>query len=413
MNRCLTLFLLISTLAVQAEDLTGSTDTTFHAPEYSFILQDMPSRLFTIRQINQNFFSGYRLFAREMNRWTDKELISGPVQLGLMAFFFLPFTHEEGHCAILTSHNIGSVCKPFFLSRGGSAVTGVSNATLQNLRDTDLPEFIRLHTAGLESDYMMTKRMEECGSFDQDAFRNFKWEYWYTKFAILQYYMLGLFHYDLNESEEKNELDRDIVGLDTYGAIRHLFRPTMPFYRYTRYEDLTGEERKFLRRTEYRSFLNLANPLIVGIKHFPVSGSFVANFGLGYTMAPFGDFIDETIWIKGNKGTNLTFYARQFQNKNYWFPGLGVALVGYCPVKKLSMDIRTHFWQQPRDYDFNTNHSFTGGAFETDFRWYLFTKNKTAIGIDTGFIYKTKGFLPEEVVMDHHFGIRFGASIRL
>jgi len=38
------------------------------------------------------------------------------------------------------------------------------------------------------------------------------------------------------------------------------------------------------------------------------------NVGLGYMMSPFGDFIDENIWLKSGL-FNFLFYARQFQNK--------------------------------------------------------------------------------------------------
>jgi hypothetical protein len=32
------------------------------------------------------------------------------------------------------------------------------------------------------------------------------------------------------------------VGNDVYGQIRHMHKPTMTFYRYTRYSDLTPQE---------------------------------------------------------------------------------------------------------------------------------------------------------------------------
>ena len=54
---------------------------------------------------------------------------------------------------------------------GAAYVKGVTDQTLQNIRDDDLPTFIRLHTGGLESDYMLTKRVEALGSFEQDDFR--------------------------------------------------------------------------------------------------------------------------------------------------------------------------------------------------------------------------------------------------
>jgi hypothetical protein len=33
--------------------------------------------------------------------------------------------------------------------------------------------------------------------------------------------------------------------------------------------------------------------------------------------------------------------------------------------------------------------------------------------VDFGLVYKTEGFLPEELYLDEHFGFRFGTTIKL
>jgi len=134
--------------------------------------------------------------------------------------------------------------------------------------------------------------------------------------------------YEIDLDEETDELKRDIVGHDLYGATRHLFRPTMDFHRYTCYEELTNEERKFINRIGYRSLLNLLNPLLIGKGNFELNESTKFNIGMGYTMSPFGDFIDENIWIR-HKNLNIGLYARQFQNRNNLFNGFGISLNDY------------------------------------------------------------------------------------
>jgi hypothetical protein len=391
----------------------GQNDTLQKATEYSFIIQDSPSQLFTMRQFNQAYLSGYRLFARGLYSALKNEKAADLIQIGVHIIFFMPLSHEEGHRSVLTGNNIGSISQPYFNKYGAAYVKGVTNQTLRNLRDNKLPTYIRLHTAGLESDYMLTKRVEALGSFEQDDFKNYKWEYWLRKFAILQYYVTGLFKYDMNLDEEPNELDRDIVGHDLYGAARHLFRPNMDFYRYTRYKDLTSEETRFINRIGYRSFLNLLNPLLIGKGNFRFKTT-KFNIGMGYTMSPFGDFIDENIWIK-HKSLNIGFYARQFQNRASWFNGFGICLNDYKLIERLSMTLTGHFWQQPVKYDFNTSDYFTGGAIDTDFRYWFFNNRNNGTGgfsIDLGLIYKTEGFLPEELNLGEHFGVRIGMSLR-
>lgn len=377
---------------------------------YNFIIRDSPSQFFSMRQFNQNYLSVYRLLTRQMYSITGHDLTAYLLQIGIQSLILRPITHEEAHRSILAANNIGSISSPF-----KSEVNGVTDLTLMNLRDHNLPTFIRLHTAGLESDYMLSRKLEIIGSFGQDDFKNYMFEYWLRKIDMLQYYILGLFKYQSGESEESNELKRDIVGFDAYGAARHLFRPTMEFYRYTKYSDLTSEERTFINRLGYRSFLNLLNPLIIGKSKFRLNANTSFTPGMGYAMSPFGDFMDENIWIK-HKSLNVGIYVRQFQNKANWFNGFGISVIDFHPVNRLSANLTAHYWQQPLNFDFNTSKSFTGGAVETDLR-YLFLKKRVGVlhgaSIDLGFIYKTKGFLPEETRMNKHAGFRLGTTFQM
>ena len=378
--------------------------------DYSFIILDSPAQIFTMRQADLDYLSAYRLFARGLYSVTRSDKLAYLIQIGVQVMFFRPITHEGAHRIILTGTGIGSIVRPL-----DGEVVGVTNQTLEDLRDRDLPAFIRMHTSGLESDYMLTKRIETIGSFEQDDFKNYMIEYWLRKIEIIQYYALGLFKYEAGFTENPDELKRDIVGFDTYGAVRHLFRPTMDFEVYTSYSELTPEERTFVNRLGVRSFLNLLNPLMIGKSNFKLNTTTSINAGMGYAMAPFGDFIDENVWIR-HKSLNFGIYVRQFQNKANWFNGFGISLIDYHPAKRLSADFTGHFWQQPVNLDFNTSEHFTGGAFDADFRYFF--PNKTAgvlhgFSLDLGFIYKTKGFLPEEIQMNEHLGFRIGSTIRM
>jgi hypothetical protein len=137
--------------------------------------------------------------------------------------------------------------------------------------------------------------------------------------SLFGYYAYGLIKYDFDHDEEDDELKRDIVGHDVYGAIRHLHRPDMEFYRYTRYDDLTAEEQKMVRRTGWRSFLNLGSPLLIGKNEFRIHPGFAFNISLGYTMSPFGDFIDQNFWFKLRSRQVYNVYLRQHQNKKTGF----------------------------------------------------------------------------------------------
>ena len=382
---------------------------------YSFIIQDAPARLFTMRQFDEDYLSGYQLYSRMLGK-NFSPTWNYLIQTVTSLFAFGPLTHEEGHRSILISENIGSISQPFFLSRRGGYIDGVTDSTLKELRDNDFPDYARLYTAGLESDYMLAHREETLLAFEKEPYKNLVVEYLFRKAMIMQYYLMGFFKYDIDGAEESDELKRDIVGNDVYGVIRHLHRPTMPFHRYTRYADLTSEEVSYLRTMGYRAFLNLVNLNIIGINNFSITPNLRVNFGMGHTMCPFGDFIDENVWVKYKEKLNIDAYLRQFQNRTNWYMGGGIGINDYPIARKFNTSIHVHFWNQPANLRFNDTKSKSGGAFEWVGRYFFLANQKTkmkALSVDMGLIYKTTGFLPEEIFMRRHFGIRLGTSFAI
>jgi hypothetical protein len=385
------------------------------AKEYSFIIVDSPASLFTMRQFNENYLSSYRLLSSSLDKHINNVYLAELIKIAGAGILFLPLTHEEGHRSILTANNIGSISRPYFDNEGLAKVAGVTDATLMKLRDNDLPTFIRLHTAGLESDYMLNKRAETLLAFNEEGFDIIKWEYWFRKMGIMQYYLIGLFKYDGGFKEDENELDRDIVGIDTYGAARHFFRPEMDFFRYTNYSDLEHEERKFVRRMGYRSLLNLLHPAILGIPYYQLNHDISFQIGLGYSLAPFGDFIDQNLWIKSDQ-LKIHAYFRQYQNHKNWFPAAGIGLHNTRITDRLSGSLATHYWAQPENLDFFSTNTFNGGAIDAVLRYRILNMSDSkisAISIDLGMVYKTEGFLPENLYLKEHFGISLGASVIL
>lgn len=380
---------------------------------YNFIIQDSPSRLFTMRQFNVNYLSAYRFLNNELNKIT-KDKLSRTIQMGV-ELFLLPLTHEEGHRSILTSLGIGAVSQPYFNLKGAAYVNGVRNVELQNLRDHDLPNYIRLHTAGLESDYMLCNQIDETILFGFDSKRNLGIDYLVRKFGIIGYYSMSMFSaINPKLKEESNELERDIVGHDVYGAIKNLYRPHEVFYRYTNYDDLTTDEQKFVKRVGFRALLNLASPVFFKPLNIIRKQNLKLNVSSGYTMCPFGDFIDENFFIQYNQKYNIHAYLRQFENRNTWFMGGGVSLVNYQISSKFNTTIAAHFWNQPQSLDFNTTKSQFGGSGDILFKYIVLEhKSHNSMSLDLGLNYKTYGFLPEEVYLKEHFGARLGVTVNL
>jgi hypothetical protein len=366
-----------------------------------------------MRQIDQDYLSGYRLFADLVDR-NFSPVLSYVIQGVFDYCFFKTLTHEEAHRSILVGEDIGAVSHAFPFEKRSGYVDGVTDATLQNLRDTEFPTFIRLHTAGFESDYMLATREEALMALGDESPRVLLVEYLIRKVAIIRYFTEGLFHHDTDGPEEANELERDIVGNDLYGAIRHLFRPAMPYVRYTRLADLTGQERRYLRRVEWRTFLNLANANVIGVSGFRLSPDVVVNLGLGHCLGPFGDFIDEKVWLAGGRAIKVSAYLREFENLDHWFLGGGIGLVDYPLVKRVAVSAMVHYWNQPAGLSFTERTGRPGGAIDVTGR-YKFPLRPGGrvdfLSLDLGLICKSAGFLPEELALDRHFGLRCGLTL--
>ncbi len=380
---------------------------------YPFILRDSPARLFTMRQFDEDSLSAYRLFSDVLGR-NLKPVVNYAVQGAFVVLFFHGLTHEEAHQSILVGEDIGSVSHPFQLSERGGFVTGVTDATLQTLRDTKFPTFIRLHTAGFESDYMMATREETLMSQGDESYKNLAVEYLARKAGIIRYFTEGIFKYNTDGAEEPNELDRDVVGNDLYGAIRHLYRPTMPYTRYTRYQDLTPEELGYLHRVQYRTFLNLANANVIGVDNFRVSDAVRLNVGLGHCMGPFGDFIDQKLWLTVKRKVKISGYLREFENRDRWFFGAGIGINDYPVAGRVVVSAAVHYWNQPVGLSFTALDGQSGGAVDVVGRYKVPIRNSAwlrFLSLDVGVIYKTAGFLPEELALGEHFGARIGLSL--
>jgi hypothetical protein len=382
---------------------------------YPFIIVDSPAQPFTMRQVDQDYLSGYRLFADLANK-KFRPAYSYLIQATSCLFLLKTMTHEEGHRSVLRAENIASGTRPFLFENRGGYVDDVTDQTLKHLRDTKFPTFIRLHTAGFESDYMLATREETLLSFEDERYRNLMVEYLFRKAALLLYFTEGIFKRDTDSRKETDERERDIVGNDLYGAIRHLHRPAMEYRRYTRYSDLTDEEHRYLRRIQWRTFLNLANANLIGKSNFHLSNNLKGNLGLGHCMGPFGDFIDEKFWLTYGQKLRVSAYLREFENRNRWFFAAGAGINEYPLAQKLSVSATAHYWEKPLDLSFNSSAGRFGGALDVSGSYRLFTWQQSHVkylSIELGMIYKTAGFLPEEAALDEHFGIRFGLSFGL
>ncbi len=414
MRKTVLLLLLLSTAYVKStgQEIAGrASRPEEQLTEYSFVLVDSPAHMSTMRQADENMLSLYRIAVRGINSTLPYKW-SALIQAGVSGFVLIPFSHEEGHRSILTCNNIGSVSRPYFNKHGTAYVQGVTDATLMSLRDGDLPQFLRMHTAGLESDYATLLRENSLMTFGNESPDVLWIEYMMRKVSLVSYYSWGLFKADIGIKEETDELKRDIVGHDIYGAVRHMHRPDAGYKRYIDYGDLTSAERKFVKRVGWLSLLNLADPTLFTKIGFTLKNGDRVNFALGYAMTPFGDFIDQNFRWKARR-FNAHFYVREYGNHKRWFPALGAAFSDIRLGSRFVVSATAHGWQQPENLSFTSKKGRLGGAIDAMCKFRLDRDVSHGFGIsaDLGVTAKTDGFLLEYMSMNRHVGMRFGTSL--
>ena len=413
---------------------------------YEFNIFDGTLDSFTMRQMNQNYLSVSRIVNRTIETIFYDTKLFGINVSEIINFLWPnlinPITHEEGHRSILTAKGIGSISQPFYRN-GAAYVKGVTDKTLIDFRDTDRASFIRMYTAGIESDYMMFIREEKMAAFELDKYSVLYPDYLLRRVMVSGYLAAGIMYWDadnyggfyewfieasgMNLVEEENEFMRDICGFDTFGATKALFEDDYVFKRYTQYSDFNEEEKEFIaKRIGLRAYLNFLCPWLYreSKPNFIIGDKVALSGSVGYALAPFGDFIDENGYFKYRTDSlgdlNFHFYARQAENYDTWYPAFGLSLVEFQPFDWLSLTSGVHLWWQPEDLKFFTDESFFGGAFELTAKFVLpsrlFPSKKESFikgfGIVTSVLVKTEGFLPEIEQHGKHFRFSMGLETR-
>jgi len=378
---------------------------------YPFLLAEGSERPLTMRQVDENFLSLHRLALRALGEAYDQPAVR-LLHLAVDALFLLPLTHEEAHRSVLNSEAIGSVSQPWFGSDGTARVVGVRDDTLRDLRDRDLPTFIRLHTAGLESDGRLCLAAETLAAWDEEAIERLWTDHAVRRLSIIAYLASGLLQWNPGIREEEDELERDIVGHDVYGAARHLHRPAMAFRRYTDWSDLTPEEQRFVRRVGWRAFANVASPLLWGRGAWSLGAQRRFSVSLAYGLVPFGDAFEIHTWMARVNHWGMHAYGCAMQNRDAWFPSAGVRWADLASDRRFAVEVAAHVWQQPENLAFDTAHGEWGGAVEGAVRLHLTRPTaQPALRLDVGVLAKSRGYLAEAPTLRRAIAPRVGCSL--
>lgn len=112
---------------------------------YNFNFYEGKGYFLTMNQSNDLMLNSLRYIGGSVNGEQLSTKQKKIYQMGLVTFTSLigqAITHEEGHRSVLSELGIGSISEPIVDKHLVAKVTGVSDETLMNLRDNDLPNYI-------------------------------------------------------------------------------------------------------------------------------------------------------------------------------------------------------------------------------------------------------------------------------
>ena len=338
--------------------------------------------------------------------------------------------HEEYHRAVLTKNLVNSYDQiydfPIF-----SSVIMVYNVTDEDLIRFKLEnpsDFVRLHSAGIEGEYSLTKRLQNLNFYENQNYPYFAMEMLWSVNSI--YYVWFCHTEDAETETIQANLDdgdvisnRDFTGFDFTAWVYDLFKPYEPYEargihpsgfgidRYVKPSDLTTEELKYLKKQGYLQFLNVVSPMIFGINKIHLSHKFenlYFNFAFRNILTSFGNDMSLNIFLK-NENTKLYFDFHLYNSKRLHSPGIDFGLIDNnfrLNNFKISNSYMLGLWYQPENLMFDDINSKPGGIFETESK--IIYKH-TFLFLNLS--YKTDGWVMSNVFQTKNFSIYVGAGL--
>jgi hypothetical protein len=310
----------------------------------------------------------------------------GGTAAGILAFayalpFGYPWMQQEYTRSILSRFDIKSRNGTYIIFNG-TAVNDVMDAQLERFKAESPQDMIRMDEAGSEgyilfSDYMIRN------VFFYDLHNLSNWTaliaaVWggigHNASGISAKY-LGADLVDNNiKTHYKDDGEEGSRALYSYSSINwvyDLFRPNEPYSargthpsgngvaRYITWEQLNDDEREYLIKQGWLSYLNIFSPLYYGFNSFSLGKTGIEwNIALRHYLTSFGSDVPVQLLLK-KEPFNMLFTYHSYQNYNNYFPAIEAELVEFplqfTPKFGLFLSPRVLLGMQPKDQQFKTS----------------------------------------------------------
>lgn len=347
--------------------------------------------------------------------------------------------HEEWHRAVLANRGMSSHNGVYGVEIGSGliAVDRVEDEDLVRLKARHPAEFIRLMSAGIESETESHRLMRRQNFFLGRSSRTDRFLWWVHGLNGTFYLAAcanGWIDEDIEEMEagETAMADRDFTGPEFTAWVHDLRRPdhhyaagprgrvhpsgTAGYRRYLATSDLDADERDYLNLQAWLSLLNFASPQSWGPDWLPGalpwSGQRVLwNAGLNHHLTPFGYQVAGDLLLRHGKW-NWVYTAQVFVNSSLALPGLSAELFRY-PVpagrKVIYLTGGASLWMQPDGLLFDTSDLLPGAGILAGAALPLAGGLEAWVEADA----KTDGWVPGNVNLEPAVQARAGLAWRL
>lgn len=334
-----------------------------------------------------------------------------PIPLGVWA-------HEEFHRSVLGLNGLSPKNGNWLFSRWDGTVYGVSDAQLENLKNTNREQLLYAYVAGVQYEVALNEKISLMDFYKQRT---------HYKNALLLYnahYVFNYFKFSTSvfsdsvkvlapPHEHSDPTERDFAGADLTAWAFDMFNPELSFTardsfpngegvnRRVGFSDLSPDAQSFLIKQRKLSLLNFLNPAIFFVNRINVGNDWSFNFFAQYAPTHFGNDVALFVPLQYKKH-DLLINLHRYESSDQKGLGLGLGWYHVQLNEKIETDVALNVWNQPES--FLSNNMQLGGMLNLNTR-YAFSKNLAAYVSLTG---KKAGWMLGNPYIDKNLSIQFG-----
>lgn len=374
----------------------------------------------------------HRLISGPQDPWDNTYRFFGVIGFDL-ASYWLPlganWQRAEWHRAVLTKSDISSYNEtykfPFFTDT--IKVTNVSDTDLARLKHDHPADFVRMSSAGFESWTAQNLLVERHHFFDDvRTFDHFL--LWMNALSSTVYLSVcgsqsaDIAIQKMRVGEGADIGKRDFAGLDCTAWVYDLFRPDEAYgargvhpsgvgvNRYVNHAQLGDRERKFLRRQQFLSLLNFADPFLYGRDAW--NGNLFGrdmrwNANLAHTLTSFGYVVDARAFLRFEQEKFLFTFHNGFGH--HYYPGLSLEWIEHPIGDGFAISSGVTLWNQPQSQLLAAPDSVmvADASLQVLSRWSASTS--TFVGVEA----KTPGWILGDPYLDGNVSVWMGFKTQL